>query len=77
VLIVGNWKMHKGPEEAAGFCRELRDQLEWVDGVDVAVCPPFPSLSAAANSDSNRLTFGPLVNHPDRSVAATSLTSAS
>jgi triosephosphate isomerase len=50
VLIAGNWKMYKGPEETARFCRELRDQLEWVDGVDVAVCPPFPSLSAAVQS---------------------------
>jgi triosephosphate isomerase (TIM) len=50
VLIAGNWKMHKGPEETAVFCRELRDQLEWIDGVDVAVCPPFPSLSAAVQA---------------------------
>jgi triosephosphate isomerase (TIM) len=50
VLIAGNWKMHKGPEETAHFCRALRDQLEWVDGVDVAVCPPFPSLSAAVQA---------------------------
>ena len=50
MLIAGNWKMHKGPEEAARFCRELRDQLEWVDGVDVAVCPPFPSLSAVVQA---------------------------
>jgi triosephosphate isomerase len=50
VLIAGNWKMHKGPEETAAFCRELREQLEWVDGVDIAVCPPFVSLSAAVQS---------------------------
>jgi triosephosphate isomerase (TIM) len=50
VLIAGNWKMHKGPEETAAFCRALRDQLEWVDGVDIAVCPPFVSLSAAVQS---------------------------
>jgi len=50
MLIAGNWKMYKGPEETAVFCRELRDQLEWVDGVDVAVCPPFPSLSAAVQA---------------------------
>src|SRR5690348_8055327 len=42
--------MHKGPEETAAFCRALRDQLEWVDGVDVAVCPPFLSLSAAVQA---------------------------
>jgi triosephosphate isomerase (TIM) len=50
VLIAGNWKMCKGPEETAAFCRALRDQLEWVDGVDIAVCPPFVSLSAAVQS---------------------------
>jgi triosephosphate isomerase len=50
VLIAGNWKMHKGAEEAAAFCRLLRDQLEWVDGVDVAVCPPYLSLSAAVQA---------------------------
>jgi len=50
VLIAGNWKMHKGHEETAAFCRDLRDQLEWVDGVDVAVCPPFLSLSAAVQA---------------------------
>jgi triosephosphate isomerase len=50
VLIAGNWKMYKGQEEAAAFCRSLRDQLEWVDGVDVAVCPPFVSLSAAVQA---------------------------
>src|SRR5262245_11864332 len=42
--------MHKGAEEAAVFCRLLRDQLEWVDGVDVAVCPPYVSLSAAVQA---------------------------
>jgi triosephosphate isomerase (TIM) len=50
VLIAGNWKMYKGPEETAAFCRALRDQLEWVDGVGVAVCPPFVSLSAAVQA---------------------------
>jgi triosephosphate isomerase (TIM) len=50
VLIAGNWKMHKGAEETAVFCRLLRDQLEWVDGVDVAVCPPYLSLSAAVQA---------------------------
>jgi triosephosphate isomerase (TIM) len=50
VLIAGNWKMHKGQEEAAAFCRLLRDRLEWLDGVDVAICPPFVSLSAAVQA---------------------------
>src|SRR4029453_5344729 len=36
--------------ETAAVCRALRDQLEWVDGVDAAVCPPFVSLSAAVQA---------------------------
>jgi triosephosphate isomerase len=45
VLIAGNWKMFKGPVEAAAFCRELRERD--LAGVDVVVCPPFVSLAAA------------------------------
>jgi len=50
VLIAGNWKMFKGAEETVAFCHDLRDQLEWIDGVDVAVCPPYLSLHAAVQS---------------------------
>jgi triosephosphate isomerase (TIM) len=50
VLIAGNWKMYKGAEEAAAFCRDLRDQLEWIDGIDVAVCPPFLSLHSVVQA---------------------------
>src|SRR4051812_15754234 len=50
MLIAGNWKMFKGPEETLAFCHDLRDQLEWVDGVDVAICPPYPSLHAAVQA---------------------------
>jgi triosephosphate isomerase (TIM) len=50
VLIAGNWKMHKGQEEAAAFCRSLRERLDGVDGVDVAVCPPYLSLGAAVQA---------------------------
>jgi triosephosphate isomerase (TIM) len=47
VLIAGNWKMAKGPGEAASFCAELREELADA-GVDVVVAPPFVSLAAAA-----------------------------
>jgi triosephosphate isomerase (TIM) len=43
MLIAANWKMYKGPAEAADFCVRLRDQD--LDGVNVAVCPPFVSLA--------------------------------
>ena len=48
-LIAGNWKMFKGPDEAAAFCRELRE-VDWPAGVDVAVCPPYVSLGAAVQA---------------------------
>jgi triosephosphate isomerase len=46
VLIAGNWKMFKGPNEAAEFCRALRD-ADLPEDVDVVVCPPYVSLEAA------------------------------
>jgi triosephosphate isomerase (TIM) len=47
VLIAGNWKMYKGPEETVSFCAALAARLADVEGVDVAVCPPFTSLAEA------------------------------
>jgi triosephosphate isomerase len=44
-LIAGNWKMYKGPAEAAEFCLKLRD--EELEDVDIVVCPPFVSLAVA------------------------------
>jgi triosephosphate isomerase (TIM) len=46
VLIAGNWKMYKGPAEAAAFCRAFRPP----DGVDVVLCPPYASLREAVES---------------------------
>ena len=48
MLIAGNWKMFKGPREAGGFCRELR-QAD-LGHVDVAVCPPYVSLAEAVQA---------------------------
>ena len=39
--------MYKGPAETAEFCVELRRRLADLEGVDVAVCPPFTSLAVA------------------------------
>jgi triosephosphate isomerase len=49
MLIAGNWKMFKGADEAASFCRELRD-VELPHDVDVVVCPPYVSLQAAVQA---------------------------
>jgi triosephosphate isomerase len=48
-LIAGNWKMFKGPGEAASFCRALRN-ADLPDGVDVVVAPPFVSLGEAVQA---------------------------
>jgi len=48
VLIAGNWKMHKGPAETISSCNALREAD--LGDVDVVVCPPFVSLSAAVQS---------------------------
>jgi triosephosphate isomerase (TIM) len=45
MLIAGNWKMYKGPAEAAQFCVGLREQE--LGGVQVVVCPPYVSLAVA------------------------------
>jgi triosephosphate isomerase (TIM) len=46
VLIAGNWKMFKGPGETRAFLERFRAP----EGVDVVVCPPFVSLTAAVDS---------------------------
>jgi triosephosphate isomerase len=47
VLIAGNWKMYKGAADTAELCVELKRRLADLEGVDVAVCPPFTSLAVA------------------------------
>jgi triosephosphate isomerase len=42
-LVAGNWKMFKGPAEAAELARALRE-ADLPDDVDVIVCPPYVSL---------------------------------
>ncbi len=42
-LIVGNWKMHKGPAEAREFAKELLKEIGDPEA-EVGVAPPFVSL---------------------------------
>jgi triosephosphate isomerase (TIM) len=50
VLVAGNWKMYKTASETEAFCVALRERLAGLEGVDVAVCPPFTSLAVAVGS---------------------------
>jgi triosephosphate isomerase (TIM) len=43
MLIAGNWKMFKGPDETAAFLADFDPP----EGVEVILCPPFVSLAAA------------------------------
>jgi triosephosphate isomerase len=47
MLIAGNWKMFKTPSQSAGFCRELRQPLGDISEIEIAVCPPYVSLTSA------------------------------
>jgi triosephosphate isomerase len=49
-FIAGNWKMHKTIDEAVALVTELRELLEGVEDVNVAVCPPFPALMAVRDA---------------------------
>jgi triosephosphate isomerase (TIM) len=50
MLIAGNWKMYKTASEAGEFCRALREALGGLEGVDVAVCPPYTGLAPAVQA---------------------------
>jgi triosephosphate isomerase len=49
-LIAGNWKMYKTIAEAEEFIAGLLPRVSSVDGVDVAICPPFTALQAMVDS---------------------------
>jgi len=49
-LVAGNWKMNKTGPDARAYCERLRAVLEAHPdrGAEVAICPPFTALEAAA-----------------------------
>jgi len=47
-LVVANWKMHGGLAESGELAQAVRDGLKRPRGVEVAICPPFTSLTAVA-----------------------------
>lgn len=54
-FIAGNWKMNTNSASAVALASGLAKELDAIDAVDVAVCPPFVYLQsvAAALSASN------------------------
>jgi triosephosphate isomerase (TIM) len=58
-LIAGNWKMFTTADECVALCRALRELIDDIDGVDKAVCPPFPFLERAkAALDGSSIRLG-------------------
>ena len=49
-LIAGNWKMNKTVNEAEEFIAALLPRVSSVQGVDVAVCPPYHGPQAMVDS---------------------------
>ena len=47
-IIAGNWKMFKTIAEATELVREMRNDLNAIQGVDRVLCPPFTALAAVA-----------------------------
>ncbi len=47
-LVVGNWKMHASRAQVNELVGQLVGDMPALDGVDVAVCPPYPYLQQAA-----------------------------
>jgi triosephosphate isomerase len=49
-LIAGNWKMHKTVAQAEELVAALLPRVSDLDGVDVAICPPYLALAAMVDS---------------------------
>ncbi|HZE05542.1 MAG TPA: triose-phosphate isomerase, partial [Solirubrobacteraceae bacterium] len=66
-LIAGNWKMHKTIAEAEEFIAALLPRVSSVDGVDVAICPPFTALQAMVDSTrgSRVAVYAQTMHHAD------------
>src|SRR3990172_8695105 len=46
-FIAGNWKMYTTAEECVALCRAVRERVDRLQGLETAVCPPFPFLEQA------------------------------
>lgn len=49
-FVAGNWKMNKTADAAVAFVTEIASELNAIDGIDIAVCPPFIAIPAVAHA---------------------------
>jgi triosephosphate isomerase (TIM) len=58
-IIAGNWKMNTDPESAFELMDDMLEELDAIEGVDIAICPPFVSLETFADMfDGTNLFLG-------------------
>jgi len=77
LFIAGNWKLHKGPQEADTLATALKRALADETAVDIAVAPPFISIPAVVDrlKHTGILVAGQDV-HPEIKGAFTSAVSS-
>ncbi|MBI5576405.1 MAG: triose-phosphate isomerase [Deltaproteobacteria bacterium] len=51
-VIAGNWKMYKTSADTSAFVKEFLPLVAGVNGVEIVIAPPFPSLGIAAGMTS-------------------------
>ncbi|MFO7662558.1 MAG: triose-phosphate isomerase [Chloroflexota bacterium] len=49
-FVAGNWKMNKTVDEAVTFINEIAPDLNAIEHIDIAVCPPFVAIPAVAKA---------------------------
>src|SRR5438270_17953 len=52
-FLAANWKMFKTAREAVGFVREFSALAKHLDGVEIALAPPFTAIAPAAEAARN------------------------
>jgi triosephosphate isomerase len=49
-LVAGNWKMHKTVAEAETLIQGLLPRVASLEGVEIAICPPYTALTPMVDS---------------------------
>ena len=76
-IIAGNWKMHKSPDEAVAFVKELAPLIEPFDNIERVVAPTYLALApVAAALDGSAVQVAAQDAHWQASGAFTSQVSA-
>jgi len=71
-LVAGNWKCHLRLASARALAAALRERLNGLDGVEVAVCPAFVHLQAVREElAGSAISLGAQDTHWQDDVAAT------